>query len=101
MILDWVARTLDGREFNKADLRTVEELRKQPIVAMFVHTSFGYMTIEARPEESIHLFTRVMHTLGEGPVHVPCAEIKDRETGHYSRVFLHPQRGIIFSTRDS
>lgn len=101
MIVDWVARTPEGREFCRSDLKTVEELRKQPITSMVVQTSMGIVTIECNPSETIHLFTRVMHTLGEGPIQVPCAEIRSRENGSYARVFLHPQRGIIFSTRES
>ena len=101
MIHDWVARTPDGKEFQRADLLTTELLRAQPITEMVVKTAMGYITIACQPDEIIHLFTRVQHTLGEGPIPVPCAEIRNRTTGRTARVFLHPERGIIFSSLES
>lgn len=99
MIMDWVARTPEGKEFQKADLLTTELLRGQPITEMVVRTSMGFLTVVCQPNEQIHLFTRVQHTLGEAPISVPVVEIRDRDTGKAHTVYLHPQRGIIFSSK--
>lgn len=105
-ITSWDALAVDGFELSSADTETFERVNERGGARRLRFSVDGYSDafhVACGPDESIHLFTRRGILYAATPdarqVNMPVAEVR-RQDGTFTRLYVHPDHGVILSTLD-
>ena len=102
----WQATAIDGAELTSADALTFERVNEHGgarSLRVWFDADSDPIHASCLPGESLHLFTRraVVDVLSPSArqVDMPVLELR-RDDGSFSRLYVHPEHGFVFSTLD-
>lgn len=105
MILSWQATAIDGTELTSDAAETYErvnELGGARSLRVWLRDVAGPIHVSCLPAESIHLFTRrgIIGVTSPDAKHVDMPVIEIRRADGVTRLYAHPEHGLVFSTQD-
>lgn len=106
MIASWVATLLDGTELTSEEAKTFERVTERGgcrRLAVDVNGRTVHASCSPEHGESLRLFTRrgIIDAMSPNArqVNMPVIEVR-RVDGAFTRLYVHPEHGIVLSTLD-